>query len=199
MRFSPTRTLLTVGIATMGLVMAAGPAMAHPGGDGDSHRGNRGRHVFRDTVERPGARCHYHATKPSSDAVAEDAVPELVGVSARAPKVAAKNRTKGIDRQRVGWRIVLQEKLGEGDWTAVKRSPVQLRRTTDFKAANFSRIKMRYDGNPDADYRVKTKAFWFNKGLRRIGVASHLVEYYAVRAEVTEGSCPGSIPAPEAP
>ena len=197
MRYTPPRTLLTVGLATMGLVMAAGPAMANPTGDGEGHRGKVGRHAFVDSEDRPGARCLYSPVEAVTDKVAVTAA-ELAGVAVRPPKVAAINRTDRVDRQRLGWRFVLQERIGEGKWTKVKRSPLQVRRTSDKKAAKFSRMRIRYDGNPKADYRVKTKAYWFKPRLRRIGVATHVVDYYAVRGDITEASCPGDIPAPEA-
>jgi len=182
----------------MGLVMASGPVMAHPAGDGDSHRGKVGRHAFVDTEDRPGARCIYTQVEPASDEIAAVAA-ELAGVGVRPPKMAAIDRSDRVDRQRVGWRFVLQERIGDGKWTSVKRSPLQIRRTSDRKAARFSRMRVRYDGNPEADYRVKTKAYWFRRRLHRIGVAKHLVGYYAVRGDVTRGSCPGGIPTPEAP
>jgi hypothetical protein len=137
----------------------------------------------------------------SAAAVDESKAPiELVGVSARAPKVAAINRTKRIDRQPVAWRFVLQERVDEGKWTKVKRSRLQLKRANDRSAAKFSRLAVRYDGNPDAEYRVKTRAYWLSKRnpLKKVGVATHLVDYYRVRSELTKTSCPGSIPAPEA-
>ncbi|MFV2062175.1 MAG: hypothetical protein ACC726_01520 [Chloroflexota bacterium] len=198
MRPTPSRTLLTVGLATMGLIMAAGPAAAHPAGDGEGHRGKVGRHAFVDSEKRPGVRCLYAPVEPTTDKVPV-IVGELVGVGVRPPKVAAIDRTDRVDRQRVGWRFILQERIGKGAWTAVKRSPLQIRRTSDKKAAQFSRMRIRYDGNPEADYRVKTKAYWFKPRLRRIGVATHLVDYYAVRGGVTKGSCRGASRHPRSP
>lgn len=196
----PSRTLLTVALTSLALVVVAAPVAAHEG-DGDTHRGKVGRHAFRDSELKPGARCIYREAAPAVSAEEGSVVEELVGVSARPPKVAAINRTRRIDRQPVAWRFVLQEKVGDEDWTTVKRSRVQLRRASDRRAANFSRLGVRYDGNPKAEYRVKTKAFWLSKRnpLRKVGVATHLVDYYKVRGETSKVSCPGGVPAPEAP
>ena len=195
-----SRTLLTVAFASVALVVVGVPAAAHDG-DGDTHRGKVGRHAFADSEFKPGARCIYRAADPAPAVDEVEATRELVGVSARAPKVAAINRTKRIDRQPVAWRFVLQEKVGDGDWTRVKRSRLQLRRANDHSAAKFTRLAIRYDGNPGAEYRVKTRAYWLSKRnhLKKVGVATHLVDYYRVRKELTKSSCPGSIPAPEAP
>ena len=197
-----SRTLLGVALSGLALVLVAAPVAAHDAGDGDTHRGKVGRHAFTDSEINPGARCVYRAVEPTTDeASVSDVAAELVGVSVRPPKVAAKNRTKRVDRQAVAWRFVLQEKVGDGDWTAVKRSRLQLKKTTDKRAANFSRLAVRYDGNPEADYRVKTKAFWLKNRnpLKKVGAAAHVVDYYRVRGEIMKSSCPGGIPTPEAP
>ena len=136
------------------------------------------------------------------DAEVSEIATELVGVKARPPKVAAFDRSPRLDRQLVAWRFILQEKIGEdGEWTMVKHSRLQVRRATEHRIAHFTRLAVRYDGNPDAEYRVKTKAFWLNRNnpLRKVGVASHLVQFYKVRGEIMKNSCPGSIPTPEAP
>ena len=194
-----SRTLLSVALAGLALVVVTGPVAAHSG-DGDTHRGKVGRHAFRDSDTRPGARCIYGEVTPADEASVSGVDMELVGVSVRPPKVGARNRSFRLDRQLVAWRFLLQERLGAGEWTTVERSRVQVRRASDVRPARFSRLAVRYDGNPEADYRVKAKAFWLKKRnpLRRIGVATHLVQYYKVRDAVLEWSCPGTPPA-EAP
>jgi hypothetical protein len=195
-----SRTLLTVALTSIALVAVAVPAAAHEG-DGDMHRGKVGRHAFTDTEFKPGARCVYRAAAPVPAVDEVDTGRELVGVVARPPKVAATNRTDRRDRQPVAWRFVLQEKVADGEWTKVKRSRTQVRRAIDSRAARFTRLAVRYDGDPEAEYRVKTKAFWLSKRnpLRKVGAATHLVNYYKVAGEVTKSTCPGGIPAPEAP
>ncbi len=190
-----SRTLLTVALASMALVVVAGPVAAHNvEGDGDAHRGKVGRHAFGDSALKPGARCIYQEAAPAPAADGGDAAMELVGVSVRAPKVAAINRTRRIDRQPVAWRFILQEKVGEGNWSKVKGSRLQVKRANDHSAARFSRLAIRYDGNPEADYRVVAKAYWLNKRnpLKKVGVATHLVDYYRVRGVVSEASCSGN-------
>jgi hypothetical protein len=197
-----SKTSIGVALASLALVVLAAPVGAHDGtGDDDNHRGKVGRHAFTDSEFRPGARCAYRMVTSDAEASVAAAGYELAGVSVRPPKVAAIDKGRRVDRQPVAWRFVLQEKVGDGDWTAVKRSRVQVRKASDRRAADFSRLKVRYDGHPDADYRVKTKAFWLKKRnpLKRIGVATHVVDYYKVRGETMEGSCPGGIPAVEAP
>jgi hypothetical protein len=196
MRFSPPRTLLTIAVTGMALVMVAGPTVAHDEGDSDAHRGIVGRHVFVDSKDRPGARCRYHAIDHVTDVAPTVDVAEFVGVAVRPPKVGA---VKRLRYQPVGWRFVLQEKLPDGEWTKVKRSPLQIAKGGHRHAARFSRMRVRYNGDPDADYRVVTKAYWFRRHRRVMGVATHLVYFYMVRDEVTEGSCPGSVPTSDAP
>jgi hypothetical protein len=193
------RTILTVALASMALVAVAGPVAAHDG-KGDNERGDVGRHVFRDSVEKPGARCIYRAPEVAPEGEVSEVAKGLVRVSARPPKIAAFDRTLRVDRQPVAWRFILQEKLPEGEWTKVKRSRTQVRRGHEHRAAKFSRMGVRYEGVPDAEYRVKTKAYWLSKRnpLRRTGVASHLVQYYNVAGVVNKGFCPGSIPASDA-
>jgi hypothetical protein len=197
-----SRTLFTVALASMALVLVAGPVVGHKG-EGDTHRGKVGRHAFRDSDLKPGARCIYREVAPAPTANEGDAAMELVGVSVRAPKVAAINRTRRIDRQPVAWRFILQEKTDDGDWTKVKRSRTQVRRASDRRAARFSRLAIRYDGDPEADYRVVAKAYWLKKRnpLRKVGVESHLVDHYRVRGVVSEASCSGdgSVPVSETP
>jgi len=194
-----SRTLLTVALASMALVAAAGPVAAHDSGDGDAHRGKTGKHKFRDSLEKPGARCVYQAVEPS--VAADEAAVELVGVKVRPPKVWAIDRNDRVNRQPVAWRFILQEKSGDGEWTKVKRSRTQVRRASDRRAANFKRLGVRYDGDPAAEYRVKSKAYWLSRRnpLKKVGAATHVVDYYKVRGAVEEGSCPGGIPAPETP
>lgn len=197
-----SRTLLAVALASTALVVAAVPVTAHEGEE-DTHRGKVGRHAFRDSELRPGARCVYREAAPNPAADASDAALELVGVSVRAPKVAAINRTRRVDRQPVAWRFILEEMADDGDWTKVKRSRLQLRRASDRSAARLSRLAIRYDGNPEAEYRVVAKALWLSKRnpLRKVGAASHLVDYYRVRGAVSEASCSGdgSVAVPESP
>jgi hypothetical protein len=195
-----SRTLLTVAFASMALVVVGVPAAAHTDSD-DTHRGKYGRHAFVDTGDKPGARCVYREVAPSTAVDEPDATMELVAVSARAPKVAAKNRTKRIDRQPVAWRFVLQERVEEGEWTKVKRSRLQLKRANDRSAAKFSRLGVKYDANPNAEYRVQTRAYWLSKRnpLKKVGVVTHLVDNYRVLGAVSEAPCLGSTPAPEAP
>ena len=199
MHFSRPRMMLTLAVASIGLLTVTAPALGHEAGDGNGHRGKVGRHVFVDSEQRPGARCIYQRLDPTSDKAVAAIVAELVGVIVRPPRVAAINRTDHIDHQRVAWRLILQEKVGEGDWTNVRRSSLQIRRTTDHRRARLHRMAVRYDGNPEADYRVVTKAFWLKPRLRRMGMAFHTVEYYRIAGEISKGSCPGGIPAPDAP
>ena len=196
MRFSPPRTLLTIAVTCMALVMVAGPTVAHDESDGDTHRGIVGRHVFVDSTDRPGARCRYHAIDHVTDVAPTVDVAEFVGVAVRPPKVGA---VKRLRYQRGGWRFVVQELLPDGEWTKVKRSRLQIAKGSHQHAAKFSRMRVRYDGDPDAEYRVVTKAYWFRRHRRSMGVATQLIDFYMVRDEVAEGSCPGSIPTPDAP
>lgn len=190
----PQRMLLATALSVIGLVMAVGPAMAHTASDGDWHRGKVGRHHFVDTKDRPGARCVYADVAPTVDAIKVELVDAVfAGVVVRPPKMAALDRTDHVDFGVVGWRFILEEKVGAGDWTKVKRSAIQIRRTSDRRAARFSRLGVRYDGDPEAMYRVTVKALWFGRHRHVIGVAGHIVDFYRIPGDVVEGSCPGGI------
>ncbi len=188
-----TRIMGTLAVSALSVVMVAGPTSAHAAGDDDTHRGHAGRHAFGDSEMRPRALCMYAPPAPTA---VVDVASEFVGVVVRPPKMAAIDRTLGVDRARVAWRFVLQEKLGDDQWQRVKRSPLQITRTSEHHAAHFSRMKVRYDGDPAAEYRVKTKAIWLKSGPRRAGVATHIVDFYRVNGRVSESSCPGILPVP---
>jgi hypothetical protein len=202
MRPSPHRMTLTLALAGIAVIVTAAPAFGHAPGDGDTHKGKTGRHAFVDSDKRPGARCIYKAVEPVTDVATVDPTANLVALTARPPRVAARNRTKGVDHQRVGWRFIVQSSADDGvSWTNVKRSRLQVRRTSDFRAARFTRMGVRLNSDvigTEAIYRVKTKAFWFRPLRRAAPVAAHVVDFYRVRGGVVKGSCEGVI-TPEAP
>ncbi len=189
----PSRTssvVTTLAVSALSVVMLAGPTLADTASQ-DTQRGRVGRHAFIDSEKRPGARCVYAPAAPAAVVVSAS---EFVGVVVRPPKMAAIDRTPGVDRARVAWRFVLQEKTADGRWKRVSHSPLQVARTTDVRAAQFSRMKLRFDGDPIAEYRVKTKAIWVRPGPRRAGVVNHLVDFYRVNGRISQGSCPGNLP-----
>ncbi len=188
-----SRIMSTLAVSALSVVVVAGPTLAHAAGDDDTHRGQVGRHAFGDSEKRPGALCMYAPPAPTA---VVDRASEFIGVVVRPPKMAAIDRKLGIDRARVAWGFVLKEKLGDDHWQRVKRSPLQVTRTSEHHAAHFSRMKLRYDGDPAAQYRVKTRAIWLKRGPRRAGIATHLVDYYRVNGRVIMGSCPGFLPVP---
>ena len=198
MRFSSSRTMQALALTAIGVVMAVGPALGHEDGDDDGHRGKTGRHAFVDSESRPGARCLYAPAEPTSDEKLSVAAAMLVGVAVRPPKVAAIDRTDRVDHQRVGWRFIVQQQIGDGEWTNVRRSSLQVRRTTDNHAARFARMAVRVKSSPEANYRVITRAYWFKGRLRPVGMAFHGVDYYAVRGGVTKSYCLGGVPSVDA-
>lgn len=193
---SPSRMLLTLTLSGVGLIVAAGPAMAHDDSENDGHRGTTGRHVFVDSEAQPGAHCRYAPATTQSDVRSSVVAARLVGIVARPPKVAAIDRTDDIDHQPVGWRFIVQQQIGDGEWTDVKRSALQLARASEDRAALFGRLAVRIKALPEAYYRVITRAYWFERSLQPVGAAFHGVGFYAVRRGVIDGSCPGAMPAP---
>ncbi len=188
-----SRIVSTLAVGALSVVLLAGPTLAHAPADDDTHRGKVGRHAFVDSDKRPAALCMY---APAAPTAVVDSAAEFVGVAVRPAKMAAMDRKLGVDRARVAWRFVLQEKHGDGHWQRVERSPLQVARTSEHHAAQFSRMKLRFDGDPAAGYRVKIRAIWLKPGPRRAGVATHLVDFYRVNGRVSQGSCPGILPVP---
>jgi hypothetical protein len=150
------------------------------------HRGMYGVHYLADSEEYPGARCAY------------DQDQNLAGIRVLDPFVFARNRTSGPDRQRVGWRFIVQERLDESsDWTDIARSPLQRGVASDSQPADFDPMGILVGTEPGARYRVKVRMFWFGPRDTKPhiqGVATHLVDWYRYPlADANPGFCPGGI------
>jgi hypothetical protein len=150
------------------------------------HRGRVGVHFLADSSEYPGARCAYG----KGDA--------LAGIRVRDPFVYARDRSPRVDRQRVAWRFIVQERLDQAsDWVDIARSGIQRRVVTDATVADFHPMGIEVDSEPGAQYRMKVRMFWLvpgKVGPGIDGVATHLVDWYRTPIDrANEGFCPGVI------
>ena len=151
------------------------------------HDGKTGRHRLADMYESPGAVCDI--VLPGPDSLGE------TWIRINPPIVFARDRTSGIDRQRVGWRAVvsaLDERTGE--WRVVRQSPIAHDMANDNLASYF-------DGQgwlaefPVARgaYSATVEMFWYapDDPMRIEGRALHGIEHFLVflrhNGEVSNG------------
>jgi hypothetical protein len=150
-----------------------------------SHRGKFGVHYLADSREFPGTACAYSDEQT------------LLGVRVRDPFVYARNRSPGLDRQRVAWRFIVQERLDEtADWSDFARSHIQRGVATDQQVADFHPMGMKLDSTPGAQYRVLVRMYWLVPGHVRPGidgVATHRVDWYRLPDHGVGDHCPGAI------
>jgi hypothetical protein len=148
--------------------------------------GRTGPHFLADTREYPGAACRY-----VTDATT------LGRVKVRSPFLYARDATNdATDAQRVGWQVIVQERLGGGDWEPVARSSIQKARATDAQPAALRPIVVSVDGTGAAEYRVRVRMYWYRPGhpSTLVGRATHGVDWYRwVVAPSERGGCPGAI------
>jgi hypothetical protein len=135
------------------------------------HRGRVGRHMLRDTAERPGVTCFY------------DDSGELRGVGVRPPRVLARNVTDEVDQQRVSWQFVVQRRANpDADWKVFARSSMQSARAWDNEPARFAAMAIRLlrpasDDPLLTEYRVIVRMLWW-RGGDVVGVARHMEDWY---------------------
>lgn len=148
-----------------------------------SHEGRFGVHFLADSLEYPGARCHY------DDATVLDAI------RVRDPFVFARDRNADrVDSQWVSWRFRIQAETLKG-WANVATSDAQKRIASDTQPANFSPIRTSFAGSASTQYRVEVIIRWYSAdGERVVGRAVHRVDWYAWEGVPSfEGSCPGGL------
>lgn len=117
------------------------------------HTGLVGANSLTDTLTKPGTRCDY---------ITGDGREGAATVNVRPPKVFARNRTAGLDRQTVGWRVVLQQSEDFVTWYTDEHSPVVKALATDATKAAFSPMSIAVPFN--LFVRVHVVMFWYVPG-----------------------------------
>jgi len=117
------------------------------------HTGLVGANSLTDTLTNPGTRCEYFTGDGREGAAL---------LIVRRPKVFARNRTAGLDRQTVGWRVDLQQSEDFVNWYTVDHSPVAKALATDATKATFAPIAMPVPFN--LYVRVHVVMFWYVPG-----------------------------------
>src|SRR5688572_30596368 len=128
--FSFRRASFSATIAFVALVLSGGAVLADTEA---GHTGDVGAHMLRDTLDKPGVTCRYEDTQTPG-------VPlTLTTFKVKPPKVWARDVTAGLDRQKVGWRfIVEQNRFDSAGWMTFYRSPIQKAPASEVDFAAFS-------------------------------------------------------------
>lgn len=182
-----------VGIA---LTMATGAIVSADTELG--HRGLVGNHSLRDQNMdgHGGARCDYSFNDNRNGGAAT--------IKVRAPRVWARDRTAGVDHQKVGWRVIIQQTpddLQYGTWYTVFTSSVVKAGATDSAMASFTPRTFNVPFNTFV--RVHVQMFWYAPGSSTTvqGSAIHAVDYYdryldGSFEDQVQGSCPQDLTNP---
>lgn len=162
------------------------------------HRGLVGRHALRDRAidGQGGARCDYSFSDARDGGAAT--------ITVLGPRVFARNRTAGVDHQRVGWQVILQQTpddIGYGTWYTVATSGIVKADATDQTRAAFSARTLDVPFNTFV--RAKVKVIWYAPGSSTVieGTAVHRVDHYdryldSVFEDQVAGSCPNDLTDP---
>lgn len=133
------------------------------------HTGLVGRHKLKDSADKAGVKCYYQ-TFDGQDGPAS--------IHVRIPRVFARDRTIGLDSQKVGWRVIVQQSSDFVNWTLLFHSSVQKRLATDQSVAPFHNRDFNL---PDRHFiRVRIKMYWYRPGSSTVvqGTARHAVDFY---------------------
>jgi hypothetical protein len=152
MSLASNRSLrILMGGAISGLLaiaLAAGPALA----DYEvKHKGQIGVYDLHDA--NGDIVCNYMQGAPY----------DLLSVSIGAPYVYARNRTAGVDHQRVGWRYILKRhKTGDIGMTVIKKSKIFKANATDATPAPFFGKTPTVASVDGTEVYVFVKLYWYN-------------------------------------
>jgi hypothetical protein len=163
-------TLLAVATATWTGI--ASPALADtPLG----HTGNVGAHSLNDgfdTADR-GVTCAYGASS------------QFVSIEVNAPNIYARDKTAGVDTQKVGWRYIVTRQHDSNTPVAYKKSTIVKGTATDSGPALLANrtdpLSVPFKYATDAFY-VKIKMFWYRADGTIAGTATNRVDYYIQNA-----------------
>ncbi len=131
-----------------------------------AHSGSYGPHYLTDTVEYPGAYCHFNENYT------------LDRVRVRPPVIYAKDRGTGKDSQWVGWQVIVRGRaFDETAWHTVSVSSIVKAVASDDRAAS---LRMRNIPVFHLEARVTIKMIWYKPGSSTTiaGWARHRVDNY---------------------
>jgi hypothetical protein len=177
-----SRSVVSVGGLLLCLIGGTGVVAADTAG---AHTGDPGRHYLADNEDHPGVKCLY----------SEDF--ELERVRVRPPFLYARNVSRDVDTQLVGWRIIVQRAdIGGGSWTAVAKSSIATVIARDDQPATLKARTLRLDGHAGSSYRIVVKMLWYEAPDGAFeGTAKHRVDWYTGAAFMPSfgpgGYCPG--------
>jgi hypothetical protein len=186
MRGSKYRLARLLGSLALGGALALAGSAPAAANTEVGHTGLVGRHSLLDTTTNAGTRCDY---------LTGDGRGGASTVTVRPPRVFARNRTAGVDRQTVGWRVRLQQSEDFVHWYTDFESPVAKGSATDTTKASFTAMTVSVPFN--LYVRVHVVMFWYVPGTtgRTEGRAIHQVDTYDRYLDGTfedqvGGSCP---------
>lgn len=154
-----------VGVLLLGLVGGTSPALAGPG----THTGHYGVHTLIDNGEYAGAICGYTSAF-------------LDTIKIRRPIVFGKDRTGGVDTQKVGWRFNIEYSFSGTSWSHWSTSSLVVATATDKVNAHFKPRTFHLVNPVKTTYwRVTIDLYWYYPDLNhQNGHANHVVNYYQI-------------------
>jgi hypothetical protein len=174
-------------IAIVSVLALAAPAAAAQPIDSSGMTGDWG-YLPSDSEESPGGKCGYSAAH-------EDGFAYLRWIKVRAPRVAARDITGGVDQQKVSWRVIIQRSSGSG-WVTIKKSDTRTFTAYDNTSSNHDPIKVYVKATNDENWRAVIRINWLRNGATE-GWVKASMEYYGVKwtvgdpAYVFTDSCAG--------
>jgi hypothetical protein len=171
-RSSFGRGSVAAAVALVALSLAAGPAFA------DTELRDKGKVGVHSLNDDPGVTCNYGGPDQT-----------LTSFDVRAPNVFARNKTSGVDNQRVGWKVIITRSGGPTSHSyAFYRSPVWKLNATDQQPAPFADRHLAPtipadDTSPGSQYSVTIKMLWYQANGVKIGSAKHYVDNYEEHLE----------------
>jgi hypothetical protein len=135
--------------------------------------GTTGRWALIDSARYPGATCVFHSS------TADDALHQI---RFRAPVVYAVDSTAGVDKQRVGWRWIVQySNDGQNTWHVEKLGPTVRANATDTYNAQWPRQVGTWNRGTaplHGAYRAIVSMIWFKANGTIGGQSNVLVTHY---------------------
>jgi hypothetical protein len=104
----------------------------------------------------------------------------LIRLKGRRPVVYARDTTRKVDQQSVGWKLILEatdQNPISGSWSVVDQTRVERATATDRRNAALTARTFQVAQPAHAWYRLRLKLFWFDEGIA--GTAEHRPYYYA--------------------
>jgi hypothetical protein len=172
------------------VALSGSPALAGGGPVIGPHSGNTGRHFLVDNASYPGAYCKYGG------------VGQLLSITIRPPIGHPFDRTAANDSGEVGYKVILESSATPPtgtyeDWPDIAESNYTQATTTETHNVDWPSPKvLRLPAGSDLSryYRMSVQFRWSTGHYATtIGLATHVVSYYAVipHGGLYSLSCPG--------